>query len=272
VIAYLSAPLSEYGRKVKSLTLTPMATVPADAQMEVVSCHVPCQINKPSLVEFEVCSVLKMQLIDIGKYRREQVLDLRDWAKEKLGGKMLRTALFGKDYLEVVLEFDTIEETIQRKMTAAASEIGYVLHEVDIQPDLEPFRLAQPFDLVLKNKVFPLSESHTTAALDLTLCLFLSDLEAISSLLSPDVCLEPLIAEAVAEEVSAVLSAVAPDTFRRWLSASEHAASENNETKLPNDAFTVEDALMPCVHTLLESQFKADVKSIVVTRSEVELP
>ena len=191
ILEHVNNLLSSYGRKINFLTLSSDTEISSRDRFQEITCSIQCAIHEPDFQSFDIKNTLQMELEDISKYRIAQSPDLLSWAKEKLE-PVIKTALFQKSYVDVLLKFNEIADSIKEKIKSAAKEIGYSVEQIVSTPELEPLELIKDFDLELE-EAFTLKDVKVEVKLGIIPTLHIPDLKAIEKDLTPNIKLKDSI-------------------------------------------------------------------------------
>lgn len=251
----------EYGRRIDFLTLTSDAITSAPQQFEEIKPDVDCEIHDPTSISFTISNVLQMELRDIGKFRISQISDLESWAKLKLE-PIVKTALFQKKYIEVLLDFDEIAEAIKSRMRIAAEEIGYSIEQIVSTPELAPLKLTKDFDIDIADESFTLKDAKVEIRLNIIPTLHIPNLREIEDDLSPSIDLEKAIRKHIVDVVRRFLNNVEPERFYMRFSAPSVQLGEHT---------SIEEELSSIIQNALEIRFKAQMSSISIKTLDTEI-
>lgn len=258
---YIDSLISGYGRRINFLTLSSEATTSAPVQFEEIKCPVNCEIHDPDLIPFTINNTLQMELKDIGKYRMAQTPDLSSWAKAQLE-PTIKTALFQKKYIEVLLNFSEIAESIKRQLKEAASEIGYSVEQIVSTPKLEPLELTRDFDLEIENEPFTLKDAKVTVQLDIITTLHIANLRDIEEYLTPAINLKEVMIKNITVISRRFFNRIEPERFYMRFSSPDIQMGE---------AQSIEDELSAIIESSLADRFKAQVSGVVVRTRDTEI-
>ncbi|MBI3650080.1 MAG: hypothetical protein HY231_03440 [Acidobacteria bacterium] len=89
----------------------------------------------PELVTIK--NTVQMVLFDLASYRRSGSEDLDNWLEKKLD-RIIDEQLFEAKYIDLLLHFKVLEQTIKAALTKEAHAIGYEIKHLVTVPDLEP--------------------------------------------------------------------------------------------------------------------------------------
>lgn len=258
---HLNGLIAEYGRKLNFLTLTSKVSESAPVRFEEIKCPVNCEIHDPELISFTINNTLQMELNDIGKYRLAQTPDLQNWSKAQLE-PTIKTALFQKKYIQVLLSFDEIAESIKNQVRKAASEIGYSVEQIVSIPKLEPLAFTRDYDLEVKEESFTLKDFKVSVGLNIVATFHIPHLQDIEEYLTPSVNLKELITKNISVVARRFLNTIEPERFYMRFS---DPASHLGEDK------SIEDELSEKIEEILAERFKAQVSSIVIRTLETDI-
>jgi len=261
LVEYLNSLIVEYGRRVNFLTLSSNIASSAPVRFEEIRCPVDCEIHDPELIAFIINNTLQLELKDVGKYRVAQTPNLEQWAKEQLT-PVVKAALFQKKYIEVLLKFDEISETIKKKVAAAAEKIGYSVEQIVSIPKLDPLELTKDFDVEIEQGAFTLRDPKVEVRLNIVSTLRISNLQDIENDLSPTIKLKELMKKEIQAIVRRFLNQVEPERFYMRFSDPDSQLGEPQ---------SVEEELRVAIENALKQRFKAQVSGVVIRTLDTEI-
>ncbi len=251
----------EHGRKINFLTLSSDAIASSPQEFEEIKTTIACEIHDPVLIPFFISNVLQMELNDIGKYRMSQVSDLENWVNSKLE-PIIKTALFEKTYIQVLLNFSEISGSIKRQMEQVADDIGYSVNQIISIPELEPLKLTKDFDVEVEDESFALKDAKVEVRLNIISTLHIPDLQAIAKELSPNVDTKDLIRKELLNVARRFLNQIEPERFYMRFSAPDTGQGEKK---------SIEEELSDTIRIALEKRFEAKLSSTVIKTLDTEI-
>ena len=254
LISHLNKNLYDYGRQLKYLSLESDSVSPGQELLDNRSYDIECTVEgypDPILVK----NRLYMQPLDIGKYRLANSPDLQYWAEDKLKS-IVQPLLLQKEYIEVLLDFIPIAETIKNQMIEAAREIGYQITHLVSKPNLEPLKLLENFNLEQAN-TFPTRDGRVQVQLDIFVTAKINNLANIKDYLYQQVDVKDLMKTSIYNATRQYLTQIEPERF--YMRFFQHDLQLGEQQ-------SVEQELIEKIKKELEGRFSARV-SIVVPKT-----
>jgi hypothetical protein len=254
---YLSGILKAEGRKVEFLSLNSKAAEDIErlkfwdntAEPEDVSCTVQ-KYSKPVILKNSV----KMILTDIARYRAQQSPDLKVWLKDKLNPITHKT-LFGKEYSNLFIGFELLEELIKQELKTEAEKIGYDIEQLIAVPDLPPIAWRNYFTIE-PSGTFETKSQEVRVPLKIVVTARVKNLKDIRDLINQQRDLLEKMETDILNAVMRFLHEVDPERFymRFFFTDPE---------RYPNEKISVEQELIVRVKNLLKEEFKAEVLQVI---------
>src|ERR1051326_2523524 len=122
---------------------------------------------------------------NFARYRVKKSVPLRSWVETKLKAAM-DIALFGKEYVDLLIGMDPIRERIKREMTREAAEIGYIIEHLITLPDLPPFQWLKQIEVANNTEKYNFKTRIPNCSVELSISLTarVKDLQGIANRLS----------------------------------------------------------------------------------------
>jgi hypothetical protein len=243
----LDSLLAPYGRKVGAIRLEAKPCSLKfffQAQRDVT-----CRLHEyPTPVV--ISNKVQMILSDVRQYKTAKSPDLHAWLQQKLD-RFIPEMLFGVQYIDVLVRFQTFEQEIKRVLSAEAAAIGYQIKQLITVPDLEPIKLRDPFTLDTSGTFETrLTNFHVKLQMVVTACIPI--LEEIESFLNRQQNVKQLMTEAIAGAARQYLHGIQPQRFyMHW----DFAEGEER---------SVENELREAIEKQLKDRFHAEVIEIVL--------
>lgn len=156
------------------------------------------------------------------------VKDLDAWVKSTLN-VILKRHLIGKTYVDLLLRFAPMEQSIKRELSARAAAVGYkVDHLVSIPSLKEIDELTNPFDLGFDDTFETrLDNFEVQLKFDLKLCI--PNLQTVEKYLNRDADVKEAIRGAVLGEARQILRNIHPERFYLYFNHPDEEAEEAGE-------------------------------------------
>jgi hypothetical protein len=260
LIDHLMPLLVQYGRQINYLTLKSSAIADAPEEFTEIERSVDCEIQDPEPIAFKISNILQLKPENIAKYRMSKVPNLSQWVQEKLN-QIIKEELFGKQYIDVVLEFNAIANRIRAAMEVAALEIGYSVKQIVSIPKLEEIELTKEFDSKILEGEFSLKDPNVKVKLNIISRLRIKDLRGIADIISPNIKVKDLIERAINDTTGHFLNSVEPERFYMRFSDPDRASESRS----------IEEELQAAIKLRLEREFKAQVSSSIIKTLDTDI-
>lgn len=252
-----SLNLSGKGRKVRFLWLASTSVSSLPPEILEIEYEVECKYQgypepKPILVK----NIVQMLLEDIGKYRLARISDLNFWAKSKLE-RFVKPLLLNKEYINILLDFETIASEIKQAMEQEAETIGYTLKQIVSRPNLKLLDVIKGFDLEIEEGNFATKDANVKVKLNTFVSGKIDKPREIKDDLSPEVDLEGLMKRTVYNAMREVLNSIEPERY--YLRFNFPAVDERGN---PIEK-SVEQELTDKINEVLEKRFHAKLSTII---------
>lgn len=253
---HLNGVLAAAGRRVGALVPHPRAPegVPLSLPIEV---PVVCRVHEfPQ--DIVINNKVLLLLHDLARYRRAGSLPLEEWLRKKLK-EAIPQLLFETRYIDLLINFGPVEESIKRALQAEAQAIGYEIKQFVTVPDLEPIRLRDNFTIDTEG-AFETALRGVDVKLQVVVTTRIPRLEEIKTLLNRHHDVRKLMEEAIHAELRATLHGMDPERiYMRF----NHADSGQRP---------VQEELKELLRERLENrEFHAEVISITIKMVETRL-
>ena len=257
---HLNGVLAAAGRRVGALVPHPRAPegVPLSLPIEV---PVTCRVHEfPQNIVINNKVLLLLQ--DLARYRRAGSPPLEEWLQKKLNAAIPQL-LFETRYIDLLINFGPVEESIKRALQAEARAIGHEIKQFVTVPDLEPIRLRDNFTLDTEG-AFETALRGVEVKLQVVVTARIPRLEAIEKLLNRHHDVRKLMEEAIHAELRATLHGMDPERiYMRF----NHADPDRHPGERP-----VQEELKELLRERLENrEFHADVIGITIKMVETRL-
>lgn len=271
VSGHLNDLLKSVGRKVGFLSLKPDdedGSRPRPFEGETVIEH--RHHEYPELIRIKV-SVLMIPT-DPVLYKAKGSPKLKDWLDKNLR-EVISLTLFGISYVDLLLDFPQLKKSIGDLMNLRAEKIGYKIEQLMTILYLEPFEWLKHIDVEIKGAaqnngqtaeaMFETSLSNFHVGLEIFLTARVKDLRGISSYLVAKQDVPQRMKEEIIRLVRRFLHGTDPERFYMRYAQVD---SKNHPHEIP-----LEEELRQKIHSLLETEFNAEVIDLVLKPLQTEL-
>jgi len=256
LVKHLNEVLKPAGRKVGAIVLE---AKPSEDLQFYFQDHmdVPCSVQQypnPIIINNKVQMILK----DIAKYKAAKSPDLRAWLQDKLG-QVIPQLLFDAKYINLLISFQPLKETIEKALRDEAEAIGYALKQLITIPDLEPIKWKENFTIDTEG-TFETRLSNVHVKLHIVVTARINNLEEIETYLNRQQNVPKLMEEAILSTTRQYLHGVDPERFYMGFSFPYKDGVES-----------VEKELVDLIKRELEKEFHAEVIDVIPKVVDTEL-
>jgi hypothetical protein len=153
LVKYLNSILTKFGRKIDYFN-TEIEEGIAMPDSFLIQHDVKCEVrdySKKLLINTTLN--VKPQKENILKYKKSKIVDLQAWFREKLEDIAQKT-LLGYEYIELLINFDSLALTLEEELKKEAEAIGYSIRLIstlpnDFKPDIQPFSIESGYFPIL---------------------------------------------------------------------------------------------------------------------------
>lgn len=211
---------------------------------------------------------------DFARYRAKKSVPLRLWIEAKLK-EVMNVILFGKDYIDLLIEFDPLQEKIKeemilqekikKEMIREAAGIGYVLEQLITIPNLEPFLWLKEifFETEEGEETFKTRISNCPVKLSVSLRAKIKDLKGIKDRLTRNEKIPDVMKKNVLHLIRTHLRSLYPERFYMRFFDFD---LENHPEEI-----AVEKELEEEITKLLRDEFNAEITQLVLTPGQTEI-
>ena len=259
---HLNLQLQGYGRQVGYLNLSSDANASAK-QLVPVKCNVECEVQRYSDPIFVENTILMLPL-STAIYKSNEAYKLEAWVESKLE-EIIKPLLLEKKYIDVLLNFENVAETIRNEMEKKAKAIGYELKQIVSVPNLEHLELKEDFDLEVTAKEFLTNDANVQISLGISATAKIVDFTKIQDYLKPRANIKSLIEGAISRTTSQFLSNISPERYYiRFYHPGENEKGEQEKQ-------SVQDELIQAIKLELEKRFSAVVSRVNTNVYDTEI-
>jgi hypothetical protein len=176
---------------------------------------------------------------------------LQAWVKSNLN-VILKRHLIGQTYVDLLLRFAPLEQSIKRELSARAAVIGYKVDHLVSIPHLKELDLTSPFDLSFDD-TFETKLDTFEVQLKFDLTLFVPDLRTVEKCLNRDADVKEAIRGAVLSEARQILRNIHPERFYLYFNHPDEEAQE------PGERQAVKELLDEKIAERLKQEFGAEI-------------
>jgi hypothetical protein len=265
----LSATLTRVGRRVSfvnfSTSKEKITAVPPEfvAVTFPYSHHIPGR-TQPVLIHNTVQLYCENSAAFLASDEVSDETELHAWVKSRLN-VILKRHLIGKTYVDLLLRFTPLEQSIKRELSARAAGIGYkVDHLVSIPSLKEIDELTNPFDLSFDdNFETKLDNFEVQLKFDFKLCI--PNLQTVEKYLNRDADVKEVIKGVVLSETRQILRNIHPERFYLYFNHPDEDA--------PNEAerVAVKELLNGKIEECLRREFGAEIFGLTTRVGHTDL-
>jgi hypothetical protein len=265
---HLDNLLSPLGRKVGFLSLKPDTSRPRPFKGETIIEYQHHEYPDPIKIKVSVLMIPT----NPARCRAKGSHKLNDWLEESLR-EAVTLALFGISYVDLLLDFPQLKMKIGASMNLRAEEIGYHIEQLMTIPYLEPFEWLKRIDVEIKGTtanngqvaeaMFETSLSNFYVGLEIFLTARVKDLRGIAHYLGTKLDVPQRMREEIIRLVRKFLHGTDPERFYMRYSQTDRKAYPK---EIP-----LEEELRRKIHSLLETEFNAEVIDLVLKPMQTDL-
>ncbi|WP_456438573.1 hypothetical protein [Psychroserpens sp.] len=179
IIQKLNLLLKSYGRQISFINFDLQIKDLLVPESPLITHVSKCKIKEsPTLIHIE--NRVLLSLIDIGRFRRSNIENLKYWLEKKLD-KISQEVFFERDRIDLIRNLDKDKLLIQEKLQQESQKIGYHVKHLASLPDLDELTLKLGFKLDNGSSSFRTSDSRVEIKLNVALNAKVSDFNGIES-------------------------------------------------------------------------------------------
>jgi hypothetical protein len=253
----LSAALQQVGRSVSFVNF-PTSQSNTIKSREFVPVTYPYRhtiLGRPQVVEIQ--NIVQLYLENSVAFKVSGMTDseVEAWVRSTLN-VILKRNLIGKTYVDLLLRFAPLEQSIKRELSVHAASIGYKVDHLVSIPDLEEKELTEPFFLEIEDD-FETKLDDFKVQVKFGIKLRVRDLQSIEKYLNRGTDVKVAIKERVLSEARQCLRNVHPERFYLYFNhPDENLATTTTE---PDDGLAVKDLLSKKIADSLRAEFDAEI-------------
>jgi hypothetical protein len=252
----LDAKLKEFGRRVEFLTVETTSNGHEAKLFKEYKYDVPYSIqNKEKVV---IKNAVQMSLEDSALFKIASVPDLEGWVVSQLT-EIVPQVLFDKQYIDLLIGFDSSRKAIRKAFIERAEAIGYSVKQLVTGPDLEPYQWLKNFTIKI-DESFDVKSSRLPVKLSIVITARINDLRDVKNYLNHQQRVPEEMKAAVLAEARQFLHTVDPERFYLRFTYTDR-----------KDEIPVEEALDNQIRNRLTTDFKADIVSVTIDMGETEI-
>ena len=260
---HLDSLLEPFGRRIAFISLKPEGGAkPPPHNGETTIEYKHHESTEP--IKLKISILMTPQ--DATRYRAKGSPALPGWLQQNLE-EVVRRALFGFSYVNLLLDFSPAKEKIIKEMDRRADSIGYKIEQLMTMISVEPNIWLKGFDVEIKNTeskpsaaMFATSVAGVYVGLEVHLTAKIKDLRSIARYLTTD--LPQKVKQEVFQLVQKTLHATDPQQFYKHY-------READKKRPGGGAF--EHELRGKICFLLESEFNAEIIQLVLKPTDTDL-
>ncbi len=264
----LSAALLQVGRRVSFINFSPGKGNVTAAPPEFVAVTFPYNHNIPGRAQPVVIhNTVQLYCENSGAFFASNEVnneaELQAWVKSTLN-IILKRHLIGKTYVDLLLRFAPLEQSIKRELGARAAGVGYKVDHLVSIPHLKELDLVNPFDLSFDD-TFETKLDKFEVQLKFDLRLRIPDLQTVETYLNRDENVKDEIRAAVLSETRRLLRNIHPERF--YL----HFNHPNDKAKEPAERQAVKDLINEEIRKSLKLKFGAELLGLTTRVGRTDL-
>lgn len=247
----LQSVLEHEGRTLERLSLE------VDSPDRKADLFVPMVVEIPhrpygSTEDITIKNDLQLVLQDYGKYKQANCPELHLWVKNVLE-KVITKELFGKTYLDILLDFQDQEKAIKSIMKDDAEQIGFDLHQLVKKTDMKENSLQELKLYTFNCPDLPTGQANISVSLQVVVTLKIPDLKSIADLLNQNRDVLEAMHRSIQGVLEQGLHQVDPETIYMKFSLPTNSSST-----------TLQEDLVEQVRQHLQGQYHADVPTVTI--------
>lgn len=229
----MSAALLQVGRRVSFINFSTSKETITAAPPEFVAVtfpynhHIPGRAQ-PVVIHNTVQLYCENSAAFLASNEAGSEAELQAWVKSKLN-VILKRYLIGKTYVDLLLRFTPMEQSIKRELSARAAVIGYKVDHLVSMPSLKEIdELTNPFDLNFDDTFeTKLDNFEVQLKFDLKLCI--PNLQTVEKYLNRDADVKEAIRDVALSETRQILRNIHPERFYLYFNHPNEEAKEESE-------------------------------------------
>jgi len=252
IISYLDEYLQKIGRKVTRISIehdydiSKLQTFYQTVDDVEIQCSIQ-EYPQPVIIK----NKLQLELEDIVKYKKSDVQELKIWIERNLE-EIVHKYLFDIKYIDLLLDFNPIEEDIRKELKARALDIGYHLKLLIAAPNLKQRELTRPFTIDNVDRVeFSTKSTRYKVKVGINVRARIRDLKDIEELLNRQADVLKEMKDSIFDETAQYLHSIELKHFYT-----------NFEYSDEGQPVSVSQGLKELITQRLEKEFKAEIISI----------
>jgi hypothetical protein len=252
---HLDAVLASAGRRVGALVL--QARAPEGVQFSLpAEVPVVCRVHEfPQ--DIVINNKVLLMLNDLARYRRAGSLPLEEWLQKKLN-EAIPQLLFDTRYIDLLINFQPVEDRIKEALRDEAAAIGYEIKQFVTVPDLEPIQLRNNFEIRIEEG-FETALRGVDVKLQVVVTARIPRLEAIEDLLNRRQDVRRMMADSLNAALRQTLHEMDPERIYMRFNHSDRGERP------------VQDELKDLLGARLKSEFHAEIIGIAIKMAETKL-
>ena len=259
LLQYLSQAVRPVGRLVRFINLRTTPSEVQDRVVEFIAVNHNHEHFIPGRLEPVVIqNTVQLYCHDSVAFIASGITDLEGWVKQRLN-QTLKRHLIGKNYVDLLLRFEEIEDQVKTEMSLAAAVVGYRVDHFVSVPNLkqEEESLTNPFLLDAEDTLeTSLDKFEVELKFHIRLCIPKSKLASIEKYLNPGSDVKEAIKETVLREAAYWLRKIHPERFYLYFNEENPglSAGDGEDERLP-----VRELLTRKILESLKNEFNAKV-------------
>ncbi len=170
--------LKDYGRQISFMNFDLQIQELLVPEAPLVTHISRCKIKEsPTLIQVE--NRVLLNLVDIGKFRRNEIESLKKWLEKKLD-KISQEVFFERDRIDLIRNLEKDKLLIEEKLQKESQKIGYHIKHLASLPSLDELNLKQGFKIE-KESAFRTSDSRIEIKLNVAINAKVLDFDGIES-------------------------------------------------------------------------------------------
>ncbi|HEX8068912.1 MAG TPA: hypothetical protein VF546_03105 [Pyrinomonadaceae bacterium] len=263
----LSAALRQVGRHVSFINFPTGEDDKVAPPPEFVAVNYDYNHRMPGRAQPVVIqNTVQLYCVNSVAFLASPVTDLEAWVKSTLN-VILKRYLIGKTYVDLLLRFAPLEQSIKRELSARAALIGYKVDHLVSIPNLKEVELSNPF-LLETEGTFKTKLDDFEVELKFSLKLRIRNLQSLEKYLNPGTDVKEAIKEAALSEARQCLRHVHPERFYLHFNQPDEKAANNPSE---DERLAVKDLLSKRIAESLRAEFDAEIFDLTARVGRTDL-
>ena len=182
IIRIIDPILAKEGRRTAYLSLSAETERLKIDETPLLTHETKCKI-KDSQPEIKVENRVIMNLIDLGKFRQQNVESIQHWVSTRLD-KIVQDIFFERTRIDLLDTLDDDRNAIREKLSKVAESIGFEVKHLAFVPDLDELTLLNGFDTESDKENFKTQDSRVDINLELKIYAKVGQIKDVTAFLN----------------------------------------------------------------------------------------